>query len=65
MIDALHFLIIAIYVLHASYLTNKLRQHIRRADKWRQDALSLNSELHSVKRKLQANIISTDAEKVA
>lgn len=65
MIDALHFLIIAIYILHASYLTNKLKQHIRRADKWRQDALSLNSELHSVKRKLQANITLTDDEKVA
>ena len=60
MIDVLHFLIIAIYVLHASYLTNKLKQHIRRADKWRQDALSLNSELHSVKKRLPIKVYRGD-----
>ena len=62
-IDGLHIVIVAIYILHIIQLQKKLRAEREKSASWRQDTMELNARLRIAQK--QANILSNGSEKVA
>ena len=63
LIDGLHIVIVAIYILHIIQLQKKLRAEREKSASWRQDTMELNARLHIAQK--QANILSNGSKKVA
>ena len=72
-INGLPIIILAVYVLHARWLTRQLNEEVRRSNSWRQNTMEINAKLYEARAKLremkrateQADIISNGSEKVA
>lgn len=62
-IDGLHIVIVAIYILHIIQLQKKLREEREESASWRQSTMELNAKLHIAQK--QTNILSNGSKKVA
>ena len=72
-INGLPIIILAVYILHARWLTRQLNEEVRRSNSWRQSTMEINAKLYEARAKLremkrarkQADITSNGREKVA
>ena len=72
-INGLPIIILAVYILHARWLTRQLNEEVRRSNSWRQSTMEINAKLYEARAKLremkrarkQADITSNGSKKVA
>ena len=72
-INGLPVIILAVYILHARWLTRQLNEEVRRSNSWRQSTMEINAKLYEARAKLremkrateQADITSNGSKKVA
>ena len=72
-INGLPIIILAVYILHARWLTRQLNEEVRRSNSWRQNTMEINAKLYEARAELkkfewarkQADITSNGSKKVA